>query len=100
MANVQGILSLSLEPPYLSFQPREGSSKDASACDCTSADLSRILLELGFDTNQLQSWPPKELVIRWEGNFPGGTLSKFGLLSSLTISETENAELASTASLL
>jgi len=78
--NVPGILTLNLEPPYLSFQPRQGSSKDASAWHCTSADLSCILLDLGLDTNQLQSWPPKELVIRWEGSFPGGTLSKFGLL--------------------
>jgi hypothetical protein len=59
------------------------------------ADLRRILLDLGFDNNQLQSWPPNELFIRWDGSFPSRTLSKFRLLpmSSSQISERDKEAL-------
>lgn len=80
MMKVQGMLTLSSEPPYMYFAPNGAGLRVGCRCDCSLADLRCLLFELGFDDQQPASWSPKELVIRCDGDFSSKVLSKFGLL--------------------
>jgi len=80
MKNIQGVLTLNLDPAYLFFEPACEIKIETRICDCSDTDLCELLLALGFADHQLKNWPPKEFFVRWAGDFPSETLAKFGVL--------------------
>jgi hypothetical protein len=74
---IEGILTINLDPPYLSFHPNDSTS---SAClrECATADIYVALGELAPLLNSVHQLD--DCVVRLQGNFSKGRLSKLGLL--------------------
>jgi len=78
-AMLTGILTISLNPPYLTFQ--EQSAEACTLKSCSVDDIRQALIELA-DVEPSQ-WPPEDFVMRMPGQFKRATLARFGLATRL-----------------
>jgi hypothetical protein len=76
---IEGILTVNLEPPYLSFQSTAGLAGEDSLRNCTTEEIRSALAEF-CAIEYCQNWPLKECIVRIQGNFCREKLVSFGLL--------------------
>ena len=76
---IEGLLTVNLEPPYLSFQSLEDLTAKSCLRYCTAEDVKSALANL-CAFQYFQHWPLKECIIRVEGSFSREKLAHFGLL--------------------
>ncbi|HEY9772645.1 MAG TPA: hypothetical protein V6C81_02425 [Planktothrix sp.] len=72
---IKGTLVVNLNPPYIGFTSQQDGEQWKH---CTVNDVKSLLVELDAIFPQVQ-WPPRDCMIRVQGDFPSQKLAKFGL---------------------
>ena len=75
---VPGTITITLDPPSISFDSTTAAGSHRCHCNCTPDEVRQILMALGSDMEH--RWPVRECFVHSTGQFSAELLSRFGVL--------------------